>query len=108
MQRQLRLAAGAGIGHDAKQRPRFEVEARAGPERAKYGLLYEFEELLHDGVAVDAARRLLDLDIAHQLPPHRIALAIELALGHFGLLLCIRFAAILPWRSEERRVGKEC
>ena len=86
MEGEFRLAPGAGVGDDANQGAGLGVEAGAGPQRAEHGLLHEVEKLLHDRIAVDAARRLLDLGITHQLPPHRIALAIELAFGHLGLL----------------------
>jgi len=85
VQRELRLAAHAGIGDDADQRAQLGVDPGTRPQRAEHGLGRDIDEFFHHWVAVDFARRFLDRSITHQLPPHRRALFVKFALRHLTL-----------------------
>src|SRR5438552_1769536 len=85
VQFEFRLAAGAGVGNDADQRPRFVVEPGPGPEIAEDVLNRDIEEFLHYRVAVDTLPGGFDCGPAHQLPPLRHPLLVKLALRHLVL-----------------------
>jgi hypothetical protein len=86
VQFEFRLAAHAGIGDDADQRPDLVVETGPGPQIAEYVFDRDVDEFLHHRVAVDPLGRSFDRGIAHQLPPLRHALAVTVAVDRHRIL----------------------
>src|SRR5581483_6901446 len=80
---ELGVAPGRRVGDDADERARLDVEAWARPQRAEHRLGGDVDELLHDGVARVVGLVAREVGFSPQTPADRLALPVELAVGHW-------------------------